>query len=661
MNVFDLFAKISLDTSGYESGIGKVAAGAKNAAATIGKVFTAAIGAATSAAAALTKTAISGASELAEYGDNIDKMSQKLGISAEAYQEWDAILQHSGASIDSMQSAIKTMVSAANTGNEAFARLGITEEELAKLSQEDLFARVISDLQEMGESTERTYIATELLGRGAMELGALLNTSAEDTEAMRRAVHDLGGVMSNEAVKSAALYQDTLQDMQTAFSGLKRGIMFNFMPAITTAMQGLTKIFGGNGDEGIQQLSDGINQFVQNIGAAASKVADSGGKIVLSLVDPIVENLPEFLTIGADVLTMLITGIAQKIPDLMPVVVQLAEYIGTTIGDLAPQLLPAAFALILQLAHSLAEALPGLIPTIVTIVADIAKTLTNPESIGMLVDAAIGIMMGLVDGIISAVPILLDAAPEIILNLVTAIVDNAPKLLDAAINIIFALSDMLTDPENLLKLIQAAVKIVGAIGQGLLSLVGDIPKIVSQIINKLIDSIAGHSEKTSNVGADIFNSIKDGILKNFEQAKEWGADLIKNFVEGIKSKFENFKKALGNIAGAVKDFLGFSEPEKGPLSNFHTYAPDMMELFAKGIKDNKDLVIGEVKNAFDFGDMIRMPEMTGGRSSMRTSDEKDTTVVLELDGVQVARTMYGHNKAESRRMGVVINGQRSKR
>jgi len=234
-------------------------------------------------------------------------------------------------------------------------------------------------------------------------------------------------------------------------------------------------------------------------------------------------------------------------------------------------------------------------------------------------------------------------------------------LLDAAINIIFALSDMLTDPENLLKLIQAAVKIVGAIGQGLLSLVGDIPKIVSQIINKLIDSIAGHSEKTSNVGADIFNSIKDGILKNFEQAKEWGADLIKNFVEGIKSKFENFKKALGNIAGAVKDFLGFSEPEKGPLSNFHTYAPDMMELFAKGIKDNKDLVIGEVKNAFDFGDMIRMPEMTGGRSSMRTSDEKDTTVVLELDGVQVARTMYGHNKAESRRMGVVINGQRSKR
>ena len=189
-----------------------------SALASFGKVGAAAVGVATAATGALVGNLVSATSSVAEYGDNIDKMSQKMGISAQAYQEWEAVMQHSGTSMETLKASMKTMASAAEGGNEAFQKLGISEEEVANLSQEDLFSRVIAGLQDMGEGTERTYLAGQLLGRGATELGALLNTSAADTEAMKNRVHELGGVMSDEAVKSAAGFQDSFGTPQLDFA-----------------------------------------------------------------------------------------------------------------------------------------------------------------------------------------------------------------------------------------------------------------------------------------------------------------------------------------------------------------------------------------------------------------------------------------------------------
>ena len=93
----------------------------------IGTVATAAFSAAATAAGAAAKGVI----DTAAIGDNIDKMSQKMGLSAQAYQEWDAIMQHSGTSIDAMQSSMKTLANAVENGNKAFEELGISQEEMA--------------------------------------------------------------------------------------------------------------------------------------------------------------------------------------------------------------------------------------------------------------------------------------------------------------------------------------------------------------------------------------------------------------------------------------------------------------------------------------------------------------------------------------------------
>lgn len=231
----------------FGSGFGSVIGGTT-------KLMAGAVAAGGAAITALGASFVSSAGDVASYGDNIDKMSQKMGLTAEAYQEWDAVMQHSGTSMETMKASMKTLANAAETNNKAFGELGITQEQLATMSQQDLFEATIAGLQNVTDDTQRTYLAGKLLGKGATELGALLNTSAEDTQAMRDRVRELGGVMSEDAVKAAAAYQDQLQDMQTAFQGISRNMMSEFLPSITTVMSGLTEIFSGNSEAGLSMI-----------------------------------------------------------------------------------------------------------------------------------------------------------------------------------------------------------------------------------------------------------------------------------------------------------------------------------------------------------------------------------------------------------------------
>lgn len=341
MDLFDLAAKITLDTKDYEKGLSdasekgtKFANGLKNA----GKVAGVAFGAVTAAVGAASSAIAAGVKNTAEYADNIDKMSQKLGMSAEAYQEWDFIAQHSGTSVEGLQASMKTLSNAAVDGKDAFEKLGISIKDAQAMSQEELFGAVIEKLQGMEEGSERTAIASDLLGRSATELGALLNTSAEDTEAMRQQVHELGGVLSDDAVKAGAAFQDSLQNLQTAFSGLKNGLMGDFMPAITDVMDGITALVTGD-DTGIDLINKGVESFLQKMIDSIPKIADSAIKIMQSFIDVIVQNLPQIIESGITIVSKLVEGLLQAIPTILMNVPAIVEAIVRGFANALPEFL----------------------------------------------------------------------------------------------------------------------------------------------------------------------------------------------------------------------------------------------------------------------------------------------------------------------------------
>ena len=119
--------------------------------------------------------------------------------------------------------------------------------------------------------------------------------------------------------------------------------------------------------------------------------------------------------------------------------------------------------------------------------------------------------------------------------------------------------------------------------------------------------------------SDKFDEAVDGVKKVFtgliDSALTWGSDLIDNFIGGIKNMWGNLTSTVSDIAGTVASFLGFSEPEKGPLSDFHTYAPDMMDLFIKGIENSEGKLRSAVADAFDFQPIINAGMPSGATYS----------------------------------------------
>ena len=470
MNLLELFVKIGVDDSGLDKGLsdaesksksaGSKIASALGGAAKVGAAAMAAIGTSTVAAGT---ALVNGAKGVAEYGDNIDKMSQKMGMSAEAYQEWDAIMQHSGTSIESLQGSMKTMSNQAEKNAKEFQKLGISQEELASLSKEDLFSKVITGLQGMEEGTERTAIASKLLGRGAVELGALLNTSAEDTEAMRQRVHELGGVMSDDAVKAAAAFQDQLQDMQTSFQGLSRNMLSEFMPSITEVMSGFTEIFSGNGEGGISTVTNGVNMLVDNISQAIPQLLQVGSNIIVTLGTAIANNLPTLLTAGTQAIITIIKGIVQNLP----------------------QIVKAGVEAIVSLAQGISESLPQLIPAIVDAVIMIAEVLI--DNIDVLIDAGIQIMTALIDGFIEAEPKLIEKMPELLEKMAIAIISGAVKLGSAMIKLAgVMIKNFVSKIPDYAK---AAVKIIDVISNALLGAVGGLIKIGVQLVQGIWSGI----------------------------------------------------------------------------------------------------------------------------------------------------------------------------
>ena len=146
----DEAGKVSEDAEGKLGKIGTVAA-------EVGKAIATAVAAIGTAAVAAGKQLWDMANDVASAGDAIDKTSQKIGISAEAYQEWSYVFERSGADVNNLQTGMKklaTVVTDAAEGSdsatEKLAAVGLSIEDINGKSQEEQLSMVISALQDMG-------------------------------------------------------------------------------------------------------------------------------------------------------------------------------------------------------------------------------------------------------------------------------------------------------------------------------------------------------------------------------------------------------------------------------------------------------------------------------------------------------------------------------
>lgn len=575
MDLFDLVAKILLDTSEYEQGLDDSEKKADSFGSKLGSAVkkgsalaVAGVTAVATGATVMAKKFTDGINATAEYGDNVDKMSQKIGISAESYQKWDYVMQRAGTSVDNLKMGMKTLSTQAEANSDSFQKLGISQEEVANLSQEELFERTVKGLSDMEAGTERTALATELLGRAGADLGPLLNEGSDAIEEQMEIAEKYGMVMSDEAVKASADFEDSLTTMNMTMTGLKNRMMGQFLPAVTDVTDGLGKIFAGD-MSGADDIVKGFDGIIDKITETMPKIMETGGKIIEGISTSIIENLPSLFNTATDVVLSFVEYVIQALPSLADSATQIVTTLVEGIGQSLPTLIPTAIDAILTIVQGLLDNIP------------------------MLVEASVTLIVGLAEGLINALPILLEMAPTIIESLVSALIGASEMLISAALQVILVLVDGLLN--NLPQIVEAAIKIIASLVSGIVKAFPQIVKAGGSLVRTFSETIK--NIKWGELGKNIISGIAKGItggLKIIKDAAKRAAEAALNTVKsllGIASPSKVFRDQIGKnmalgLAEGFEDYMPYDEIEDA--LSFDYNVPELESVMSVGTVGTDD-------------------------------------------------------------------------
>lgn len=370
---------------------------------------------------------------------------------------------------------------------------------------------------------------------------------------------DITGTTSKEA---ATTVSGSLGSVKAAWANLMAGMGDKNadLKNLIKEMVGTVKTFAKNILPVIKQALSGVTTLISEL---APDIAAELPQLVSDL-------LPQLIEAGTQIFQALVKGISDNI--------------GT--------ITQAAITAVTTIATALIQNTGPLVQALATIITTIAQAL--PTILPDLTEAIKQQMPLILQAILDSLPAIIECATQIIVTIAETLANNINLIVDGAVKIIDTLAMSLSDSDTAKKLTEAAFKIVFTLTK---EIVKNLPDILASGILIAVEIVKGIAQGMVDFFAPVSDALSDKLLdltdwfsRKWNDFKEWGSDMIQAFIDGIKEKWQSLKDTVCDVASSVKDFLGFSEPDKGPLSNFHTFAPDMMDLFAKGIADNEDTI-----------------------------------------------------------------------
>ncbi|MBQ2812325.1 MAG: hypothetical protein IJE63_03650 [Clostridia bacterium] len=511
----------------------------KTGLATAAKVGVAAVAAIGTASVAAGKKIWDLANKTSQYGDAIDKNSQRLGLSYEMYQKWDYAMQISGSSIDAAAMGLKTLTNTfddANRGTatavEKFNRLGLSLNDLQSLSREELFETVVHALQNVSNETEKAALANDLFGRSGQELLPMLNTTEEELRGLLAEAENYGTIMSDDAVRASAAFQDSLTKLSSTFNGLKNNITANLLPGLTDVVNGFADLIIGSDTAGdqiksgisnvITELKNMIPQFVGAIGTIISAVAENAPDIIIALANGIIGAIPELLSSFGTAISRTINAMVAffHAPEQMSSLTKSGGDLLQTVIDGILSVLGRLGEIAIDIVKALADGIPKAVSWLISasreLIISVVNFLGNQESVGRLWQAASDIVDDIGAGIIAVVS----------------------DLGDAAVELITSLTNFLTDDKAMEDLGTTAGKIVG--------------QIVNKIIEFAVDLFTAGAEILAKLGAyfegkdagDTFNDIGKNILGSIWAAMVAAWDEVKPTLDKISDNLQTYFKEI---------------------------------------------------------------------------------------------------------------------
>lgn len=328
----------------------------------------------------------------------------------------------------------------------------------------------------------------------------------------------------------------------------------------------------------IREMVNTVKIFAKNIMPVIKQALSGVTTLISELTPDIAAELPQL--------------VSDLLPQLIEAGTQIFQALVKGISDNIGTITQAAISAITTIATALIQNTGPLVQALATIITTIAQAL--PTILPDLTEAIKQQMPLILQAILDSLPAIIECATQIIVTIAETLANNINLIVDGAVKIIDTLAMSLSDSDTAKKLTEAAFKIVFTLTK---EIVKNLPDILASGILIAVEIVKGIAQGMVDFFAPVSDALSDKLLdltdwfsRKWNDFKEWGSDMIQAFIDGIKEKWQSLKDTVCDVASSVKDFLGFSEPDKGPLSNFHTFAPDMMDLFAKGIADNEDTI-----------------------------------------------------------------------
>lgn len=557
-----------------------------------------------------------------------------------AQKAWDAlgsVVATTAASLAAAAAAAGAAVAAAGSALIDFSKDGAAFAD-SVLTMSQVTGIATEDLQAYQYAAELVDVSVETL-TGSMKKNLQSMSAAANGNASMAATYEALGVSVTNAdgslrdsetvywelIDALGNIEDETERNATAMKVLGKSAT-DLNPLILAGSDAMTQYKEDAKAAGYVLSGDTLDAFgkfdneMQKLKTGSTAAENALGTILLPVLTDLAGD-------GVDLLGEFSNGILDTNGDL------------SKLGDVVQEILPKALDKIM-------EFLPDLIDLVMTIIETVGGTLIAPENMQLIIDSVVKITKTLLEWVLKALP----------------------QLIDAAVQIVTALATGLLEPENIKMLVTSAFEIVVAIGKALIENLPIIAEAALELIVELGKGIASGFNDLRAKGTEIIDTIKDAIHEKIEAAKDWGKDLIQNFLDGITAKWQALKDGVAKVANTVKDFLGFSEPEKGPLSDFHTYAPDMMDLFIQGIKDGTGRLQDQIAKSFAFSPTITgIADVRGQSQAVRldasgfdaavsrmSSAGQTINITFEGSLAQLGRVLAPVVKNEDRRMGVAL-------
>ena len=590
--------------------------------------------------------------EVAEKGAGIAEGAAKLDMGTQAYQEWDYILEKSSSSMAKASTAIQNLTMASRNASDdqtaAFEKIGLGMETVSRMSPEDLFSAVVSGLQNIEDAGERAATANELFGSSWKSLGTLLSSSTDETEALRQKAHDLGIVMSDEMVQGSVDYQESLEDLQDVAEGIQNVFsaeMLGTVSELRTALVDLltnvdwAELAKGLG-EIVQPASEFVNKLIIPLATYSINAAITSLRDLITIVKELKAVLRGEKTIGEmfqDFQNLANPTTPEAIFADAPEQAQEIEQLATALKDFQGALIDTT-----GLDFDVDPNVEQMDRFLSQVDEYIQKTAEANGDAGMASENTQAWAQSVRELAAAAATYALEnpeawgndelrAAFLNDLTSLTAAYQNMQQVLSQTPEI--SAEDQLAAAEQAASGLDAAAETLATNSETLLQ---TFPETAGQIVS---DFEAGASSMSQAAAAAVSDT-NDAMASNMETLKSnayiWGSDMMSSLAKGIlEGAVDYVVPAIESVASDIDSYIGFSEPERGPLSDFHTFAPDMMALFASGIRDNENLLSSAIGQTFDL-----WPLISAAQSGGRTLNYGGVNVVINATESQSAEDLY---------------------